>query len=414
MSNVIQPQNRFPEFTTEWNKVPLKQVAKRQKEKNTENVHSFVLTNSATQGVVSQQDYFDKDIANQNNLAGYYIVETDDFVYNPRISVHAPVGPIKRNTLQTGVMSPLYTIFKFTDGDNDFFEYYFESTYWYKYLYSVANYGARHDRMNITNDDFEKLPIPLPHREEQKKIATFLTTVDKKITLLEEKKAQLEAYKQGMMQRLFPKKVGEQPELRFKDENGEVFRDWEEKRLGDVVEFITNGTSATQNDEKKGIMVTRIETISDGTINLEKVGYVETDKDLSEYRIKVGDILFSNINSVKHIGKIALINEDYDLYHGMNLLNIRVNQNNVSLFLFYLLSSDKYKKYFQRICNQAVSQASINQTDLKKTKMFVPVSKEQQKIADFLTSIDAKISGVDGEIEQMKEWKRGLLQRMFV
>jgi type I restriction enzyme, S subunit len=135
---------------------------------------------------IQLQDYFDKEIANQNNLLGYYIVEKDDFVYNPRISTQAPVGPIKRNKLARGLMSPLYSVFRIKEENLDYFERYFETTFWHNYLKSVANYGARHDRMNITLEDFYNMPILLPSPEEQTKIANFLSSIDKKISLISE------------------------------------------------------------------------------------------------------------------------------------------------------------------------------------------------------------------------------------
>jgi len=97
----------------EWDVIDLEQIAFKVNLKNRNLEISNVLTNSATQGIISQNDYFDRDIANKNNLDGYYVVERDDFVYNPRISNNAPVGPIKRNKLIRGVMSPLYTVFRF-------------------------------------------------------------------------------------------------------------------------------------------------------------------------------------------------------------------------------------------------------------------------------------------------------------
>jgi type I restriction enzyme S subunit len=178
-------------------------LAKAVKKKNTDNAVNFVLTNSATQGIVSQQDYFDKDIANQNNLEGYYVVEVNDFVYNPRISVHAPVGPIKRNKLQQGVMSPLYSIFRFNHTDLDFFELYFETTFWHKYLGNVANFGARHDRMNITVEDFYKMPIPLPSDEERQLITNYLKSISVKLKRANEELEQAQAFKKGLLQKMF-------------------------------------------------------------------------------------------------------------------------------------------------------------------------------------------------------------------
>lgn len=191
--------NAFPE----WEFVKLKEVLKRSKLKNTDVKVKYILTNSATQGIVSQNDYFDKDIANQNNLQGYYIVEKDDFIYNPRISQFAPVGPLKRNKLAQGVMSPLYTVLRPKKGNLEFLEFYFGTTLWHKYMKAIANYGARHDRMNITMTDFENLPIPFPSLEEQTKIANFLSAIDKNITLVNTKIEQTKAYKKGLLQQLF-------------------------------------------------------------------------------------------------------------------------------------------------------------------------------------------------------------------
>lgn len=187
----------------EWETKKLKEVFKRSILKNKKNEINLVLTNSATRGIVSQKKYFDKEIANQKNLAGYYIVDKNDFVYNPRISQSAPVGPLKRNKLETGVMSPLYTILKPMVGDYDYLEFYFESSDWHKYLYNVANYGARHDRMNITKNDFENMPIPFPCLQEQKKIASFKSKLDKQIELSKVQLQKTDLLKKALLQQMF-------------------------------------------------------------------------------------------------------------------------------------------------------------------------------------------------------------------
>lgn len=191
--------NEYPD----WEDKLLKNVFIRKTEKNKDNKISFVLTNSATEGIVSQSDYFDKDIANQNNLTNYYIVEIDDFVYNPRISSNAPVGPMKMNSLQTGVMSPLYTVLKLKKGNKYFYEKYFETNLWHRYMKRVANYGARHDRMAISNSDLMNMPIPYPSEEEQKKIVRFVLSIDRLLGL---KKTQIEKakeWKKGLLQQMF-------------------------------------------------------------------------------------------------------------------------------------------------------------------------------------------------------------------
>lgn len=187
----------------EWETKKLNDVFSRKTVKNKGSLIKNVLTNSATRGIISQGDYFDKDIANQNNLEGYYIVEIDDFVYNPRISVSAPVGPLKRNHLEKGVMSPLYTVLKPKKGNLCFYEHYFQTSFWHKYMRGIANYGVRHDRMNITNEDFEKLPLPFPHIKEQEKIASFLNEISQQISLVNEQLEETRTFKKALLNKLF-------------------------------------------------------------------------------------------------------------------------------------------------------------------------------------------------------------------
>ena len=187
----------------DWKDKSLGYLAKRVTVKNNEDSITRVLTNSATQGIVNQQDYFNKDIANANNLAGYYVVERGDYIYNPRISVHAPVGPIKKNKIGRGVMSPLYSIFRFNSEENEFYEQYFKSSLWHRYMRSVANYGARHDRMNISITDFLDMQLPVPHSDEQNKITDFLSSIDKKIDELAKQVTKYGAFKKGLLQKMF-------------------------------------------------------------------------------------------------------------------------------------------------------------------------------------------------------------------
>ncbi len=148
-------------------------------DKNVTKEHSETFTNSAEFGVISQRDYFDKDISNAENIGGYYIVEPESFVYNPRISVLAPVGPVNRNKLgRTGVMSPLYTVFRTKDVDNAFLEYFFKTNLWHPFMFLNGDTGARADRFSIKDEVFMELPVPYPVLLEQQKIGTYFRTLD--------------------------------------------------------------------------------------------------------------------------------------------------------------------------------------------------------------------------------------------
>ena len=125
---------------------------------------------------------------NDENLNGYYIVRNDDFIYNPRISVTAPVGPINRNRLgRNGVMSPLYTVFKVKGVCSEYLEWYFKSTRWHSFMRFNGDSGARSDRFSIKDPVFFEMPIPTPDIDEQKKIGEYFTNLDHLITLHQRK-----------------------------------------------------------------------------------------------------------------------------------------------------------------------------------------------------------------------------------
>jgi type I restriction enzyme S subunit len=278
-----------------------------------------------------------------------------------------------------------------------------------KHYLGLASPGGAGRNKTLGQKNFEELDVIVPEVDEQTKIANFLTAVDEKIAQLTQKADLLARYKKGVMQQIFSQ------QLRFKDDDGREFPEWEEKSLGDVAVSISNGLSLVQNSNSEGYKVTRIETISDKSINLNKVGYVLTDEDISSSKLEIGNILFSNINSISHIGKVVYVDADYDLYHGMNLLRIEVNLPlHNSKFIFYQLSSEKLKQTFETKANKAVNQASINQTELKKTALKIPSKPEQTKIANFLTALDDKINLNQTRLNALKQYKQGLLQQMFV
>ena len=168
-----------------WEQRKLGEFSKKITTKNADGGLSETFTNSAEQGVISQLDYFDHDITNDANISGYYIVQPDNFVYNPRISVTAPCGPINRNRLnRAGVMSPLYTVFS-VDGsmDKTYLEHYFKTSRWHDFMFLEGNSGARSDRFSISDAMFFEMPIWCPKIPEQRAIAKQLETMDSLITL---------------------------------------------------------------------------------------------------------------------------------------------------------------------------------------------------------------------------------------
>ena len=172
-------------LVSSWEQRKLREFSKKKTTKNADGALSETFTNSAEQGVISQLDYFDHDITNDANISGYYVVQPDDFVYNPRISVTAPCGPINRNRLnRAGVMSPLYTVFSVDASvDKTYLEHYFKTSRWHDFMFLEGNSGARSDRFSISDATFFEMPIWCPEISEQMAVAKQLETMDTLITL---------------------------------------------------------------------------------------------------------------------------------------------------------------------------------------------------------------------------------------
>ena len=198
------PEIRFSRFTDDWEQRKLGEIAEKVNEKNIERQYSLTLTNSAEFGVIAQRDFFDHDIAKVASLNGYYVVRNEDFVYNPRISVSAPVGPVNRNKLgKTGVMSPLYTVFRPHDINTTYLEYFFKTGYWYKFMNYNGDSGARADRFSIKDQVFFEMPIPFANRVEQQKIGSYLKQLDTLLSLHQRKLEKLRQIKKSMLERMF-------------------------------------------------------------------------------------------------------------------------------------------------------------------------------------------------------------------
>ena len=183
-----KPTDLYKIVINDWEQRKLSEIADKVSEKNKNNEYNEPLTNSAEQGIISQKDYFDREVVNEDNLDGYYIVRDNDFVYNPRVSVSAPVGPINRNRLgRNGVMSPLYTVFRTHDIDSMYLEYYYKTTKWHRFMKLNGDSGARFDRFTISSTLFMEMPIPYPSIEEQEKIGVYFDNLDSLITLHQRK-----------------------------------------------------------------------------------------------------------------------------------------------------------------------------------------------------------------------------------
>ncbi len=247
--------------------------------------------------------------------------------------------------------------------------------------------------------------------QEQQKIASFLYSVDTKIEQLNKKKSLLEQYKKGLMQKLFGQ------EIRFKDERGKEYPDWEEKTLNDISEIITKGTTPTSVGHQfvdVGINFIKAENITkSGAIKTDETPKIseKCDKLLRRSKLRSGDILFSIAGT---LGRTAIIKEK-DLPANINqALSIIRLETYVSIeFVNYVLNLSLIKKYIRKSLSTG-AQPNLNLQQVGEIKICFPNLIEQQKIANFLSAIDKKIEFVTEQIKQTQTFKKGLLQQMFI
>ena len=384
----------------DWEVINLSDISEYKTKKNVENIKYPTFTNSATEGIIKQTDYFDKEISNDENISGYYLVNENDFVYNPRISVSAPCGPINCSHIpETGIMSPLYTVFKLLK-EKEFYEFFFHSSIWYKYMCSVANYGARSDRMNITNNDFFKMPLCQPPLAEQQKIAEILSTQDKVIELQQKRIDELKKLKKAYLSKMFPQKGSNVPELRFKRFSG----NWEQRK------FLDLGTVAMCK------RVFKEETSEKGDIPFYKIGtfggipdaYISR-KLFEEYKSKfsypkVGDLLISASGT---IGRTVEYSGKDEHFQDSNIV--------------WLNHDDRLDNSFLKCLYSTVKWAGIEGSTIKrlyndnflKTKFKLPSPAEQQKIGAFFRKLDDAITLQSRKLDAEKLKKKSLMQLLL-
>lgn len=266
----------------------------------------------------------------------------------------------------------------------------------------------------LNKTDFSKLNYYFPSLPEQQKIADFLTAVDKRIDLLEKKKTLLETYKKGVMKKIFGQ------EIRFKDDNGSNFPDWEEKSLGDIGEFKTSSVDKKSDDNEQEVFlvnymnVYRHEKITNENKHDLMVVTAKPHQIDSNNLLK-GDILFTpSSETPDDIGHSVVIFEDLDdTLYSYHLLRFRPTIKIDILYSHYFCNNDLV---LNQICRFATGSTrfTISKDSFSKILINLPCVDEQSKIARFLDSIDKQLELLESQIDKSKTWKKGLLQKMFV
>ena len=385
------PALRFPEFTREWKETTLdNECTINPTSDKLKSEFVYVDLESVERGELTKRQVIEKENAPSR---AQRVLQNEDILFQC-------VRPYQKNNYIVKevsseiqwVASTGYAQLR-TDRNIPAFIYHLLNTSSFNKKVIVRCTGSSYPAIN--SYDLSKIHFYICGIDEQKRIADFLSLLDERIAtqnkIIEKYESLIQAIRQVALQ---------------------PHGDWEEFKLCELAD-IKSGYSGNQVSGKTKYAVSRIETISKHHIDMSRVGYVQDIP--SEYKLSIGDILFSNINSVQYIGNTAFVDKEYDLYHGMNLLRIIPNISLVMpRFLHLLLCTNRAIRHFQTICNKAVSQASINQTSLGKTIFHIPPLSFQKRICNIFECIEQRLNLEVDYYKMLRLQKTFLLHEMFM
>ena len=396
-----RPKLRFPGFDEPWKETTLSALFSKSTQKNADGHITNVICNSAKLGLIPQREYFDKDIANSDNTSGYYIIRQNDFVYNPRKSYDAPYGPIRSyKYAEDGIVSPLYLCFHAKRKINPmYYEWYFRSSAWHRYIYMSGDSGARHDRVSIKDDTFFAMPINLPSEREQSKIASFLQSLDERIAAQEKLVASLKKYKRGVMQSIFRHSSHE---------------DWAIVKLGEIFKKVSRRNS---NGDIKNVITNSAEY---GLIPQRDFfdKNIAVDGNTSNYYvIEEGDFVYNprksnaapygpfNRYNLKEKGIISPLYTCLVLQEDIN-----------PAYLAWYFKSDAWYRYIYDNGSQGVRHDRVSMTDdlLMGIPVYLPASSKQSQIAEILNAIENRLSAAQDEYNTLIKLRDGFTQQLFI
>lgn len=401
----MEPKVKFKGFEGEWKKVELCSISKKVTTRNVDMQYTTTLTNSAEHGIIDQLAFFDHQVSNNDNISGYYVVENGDFVYNPRISALAPVGPINQSQIgYTGIMSPLYYVFRVDGVDTDYLSYYFKTTLWHQYLKDVGNSGARFDRLAITDSDFQEMPISLPtNREEQQSIASYFRTLDAKLQASAKKVESLKKLKSASLVALFPQNGESMPKVRFKGFEGE----WDKQSASDL--FLTI-------DERNRPELPVLSACQDvrGMIPRDKIGFNishDTSNEVTYKRVQPGQFVI-HLRSFQ--GGFAHSSYDGIISPAYTVFDFKNKEQHDDYYWKIVFMSRSFIERLRLITYGIRDGRSISFNEFKGLSFLFPSKEEQQAIATFFRSLDRKIALETARLEKLKQIKLACLDKMFV
>lgn len=405
MKRAKEPTLRFPEFDDNLKFIEAGKLFKNRKQKGSANLplHSVTID----QGLIARKE-LDRNIISNTKPEQNLRALPQDLVYNMMRMWQGAIGFCETECM----ISPAYIVLNpIPDIESKFYYYFFKSNRGLHLLKSQS-YGLTEDRLRLYYKDFKKIQLANPIKREQQTIVDFLSSVDQKIQQLRQKKELLEEYKKGVMQKLFPKAGVQQPELRFKKENGENFPNWEIKTLGDISSDVSYGINSAATEYDGKIKYLRITDIDDELQQFKPNPLTSPADEVDDkFYLKSGDLVFTRTGA--STGKCYMYKpDDGNLVFAGFLIKFSLEIDEPAFIFFYTFTK-QYKNWI-KVYSARSGQPGINSGELKSLKLSIPSSQEQSKIVSFLNSIQKKVELTDLQISKTKKFKEGLLHKMFV
>ena len=372
------PSLRFPEFTEEWEEKKLGEVL------SIGNGRDYKHLNKGSVPVYG---------------TGGYMTSVDNFLHDGETVCIGRKGTIDSPMYHKGKIWTVDTLFythSFIDSKPKFIYYIFQNIRW-KYYNEASGVPS------LSKKTIDKIKDIFPALPEQEKIVNFLSAVDSKLQALKDKKERLEAYKRGAMQQIFSQ------EIRFTHPDGSQYPDWEEKKMGEVLDLVIRSVPKP----KEAYWRLGIRSHAKGTFTecVKNPDQINMD---TLYEVKENDIILNITFAWEHA--IALVKkEDVGKLVSHRFPTYEIKINYYSVFLKYLIFRKEFKNQLDLISPGGAGRNRVlNKNEFLKLKINLPSLDEQKQIADFLSAIDHKIILVSEQINNTEQYKKGLLQQMFV
>lgn len=356
-------------------------------------------------GITPKTERYDRSFLVKKNDK-FKIVHKNEFVYNP---MNMTIGAVGYNNLRKDIIvSGYYVVMKSNNVSTN--------EYWYNWLKSPKTIrlfkqkatGSLIEKQRIQFSTFEKIKADIPSLPEQQKIADFLTTVDRQIDIQSQRVEAMKVRKKGLLQKIFSQ------EIRFKDDEGKDYPEWDEKKIGEFSQCIAGATPSTK--EPRYWENGNIPWMSSGEVNNRII--CSTEKKISSLGYENSSTKMLPENTVvialagqgKTRGMVAITR--IRLCTNQSLCGIVTDSSILSDYLYQFLLTQY--EYLRLISSGDGTRGGLNLKIVKDCNIPVPTLPEQQKNADFLTAVDKQIEVEEKRLKTMKTIKKGLLQQMFI